>query len=141
MARALSVDLRSRIAAALSEGATTRSVAKRFGVSVATAVRLGQKQRTGDSLHPRKRGGRRPAAVTGDHLDWLRKRLAEKGDLTIRALVVELADRGVKASHDTVWRTVRRLGLSFKKNAGGQGAGWAEAGSVPGAMEGPSAQD
>ncbi len=141
MARALSVDLRRRIAAALSEGATTRSVAKRFDVSVATAVRLGQKQRAGDSFEPRKRGGCRQPAIAGDHLDWLRKRLTEKGDLTIRALVVELADQGVKANHDTVWRTVRRLGLSFKKNAGGQGAGWAEAGPVPGALEGPSAQD
>lgn len=141
MGRALSLDLRSRIAAALDAGETTRAVAKRFGVSVATAVRLGQRHRSGLGLEAGKVGGHRQPVITGDHLDWLRQRLAEKGDLTIRALVVELKDRKVEVTHDTVWRTIRRLGLSFKKNPGGQGTGWAEAGPVPGALEGPSAQD
>lgn len=141
MGRALSLDLRSRIAAALCAGETTRAVAKRFGVSVATAVRLGQKQRSGEGLGTGKIGGHRRPSIVGDDLDWLCARLAEKGDLTIRALASELADRGVVVTHDTVWRTVRRLGLSFKKNAGGQGAGWAEAGPVPGTLEGSSAQD
>lgn len=141
MGRALSLDLRIRIVAALGAGETTRAVSKRFGVSVATAVRLGQKQRSGQGLGPGKIGGHRRPAIRGDNLDWLRKRLTEKGDLTIRGLVVELADRGVEVTHDTVWRTVRRLGLSFKKNAGGQGTGWAEAGPVPDALEGAPAQD
>lgn len=141
MGRALSLDLRSRIAAALEAGETTRAVSKRFGVCVATAVRLGQRQRSGRGLEPGKIGGHRRPAIGGDQLDWLRNRLRDKGDLTIRALVVELADRGVEVTHDTVWRTVRRLGLSFKKNAGGQGTGWAEAGPVPGPLEGAPAQD
>ncbi len=141
MTRALSLDLRERIAVALAEGGTTRAVAKRFGVSVATAVRIGQKSRSGHGLAPGKMGGHRPLTLTGSHVDWLRNRLLEKGDLTVRALAGELAERGITVTHDTVWRTLRRLGLSFKKNSGGEGAGWSEAGALPGTLESPSAQD
>lgn len=124
MARPLSLDLRERIAAALASGLTTRAVAKRFGVSVATAVRIGQKHRAGHGLHPGKMGGHRPFLLGALTIDWLRSRLEEKGDLTMRALTLELADWGIVVTPDTVWRSVRRLGLSFKKNAGGQGTGW-----------------
>jgi len=140
MARPLSLDLRERIAAALVEGATTRSVAKRFGVSVATAVRIGQKQRAGRGLGPGKIGGHRPFILGPEAVDWLRQRLTEKRDLTILALTAELAERGVIVTPDTVWRCIRRAGLSFKKNAAGPGAGWSEAGPVPGTLEGSSEQ-
>jgi transposase len=53
-------------------------------------------------------------------------------------VTAELVERGVAVTQDTVWRCVRRLGLSFKKNSAGQGAGWSEAGSVPNPMEDPS---
>ena len=130
MTRPLSLDLRERIAAALAEGASTRAVAKRLGVCVATAVRIGQKQRSGQALGPGKIGGHRPFVLEGETVDWIRARLAEKGDLTIRALTAELAERGVVVTHDTVWRCVRRLGLSFKKNTTGRRAGWGEAGAL-----------
>ncbi|WP_223677489.1 IS630 family transposase, partial [Azospirillum agricola] len=115
MARPLSLDLRERIAAALASGLTTRAVAQQFSVSVATAVRIGQKQRAGQGLEPGKMGGHRPFVLGPEAVDWLRERLAEKGDLTIRALTAELAERGTVVTPDTVWRCVRRLGLSFKK--------------------------
>ena len=38
-------------------------------------------------------GGNRPYALAGER-DWLLARLAEKPDLTLRALVAELAERG-----------------------------------------------
>lgn len=138
MARPLSLDLRERIAAALAAGETTRAVAQRFGVSVATAVRLGQKQRAGHGLQPGKMGGHRPFALGPETVAWLREHVAEKGDLTIRALTAELAERGTVVTPDTVWRCLRRLGLSFKKNTAGQGAGWGEAGAVPRSLESPS---
>lgn len=139
MSHPLSLDLRERIALALSDGATTRAVAQRFDVSVATAVRIGQKQRAGQGLLPGKIGGHRPLTLGPKTADWIKGRLMEKGDLTIRALTAELADWGIVVTHDTVWRCVRRLGLSFKKNIAGQGTGWAETGSVPDPLESPSA--
>jgi transposase len=45
------------------------------------------------------------------------KRLSQTPHLTLHALKDELAARGVKVSHNTVWLFLRREGLRFKKNA------------------------
>jgi transposase len=111
----LSIDIRMRVAAALEEGQTVRAAAKRFGISVASAVRIGQRQRAGRGQAPGKIGGVRRAALAGEPGDWLLARLAEKPDLTMRALRSELAARGVDVAHDTVWRFVRRAGQTVKK--------------------------
>ena len=115
MGRALSLDLRTRIAAAVARGEPVRAVAARFQVSASSAVRLGQKLRSGADLAPAKRGGPRPSPITAAVADWLRRRLSEKPDLTMRALAAELRERGTPVTHDTVWRFVRRDGLTVKK--------------------------
>ena len=115
MVSPLFMDLRMRVAAALVEGETVRAVAKRFGVSVASTVRIGQRQRAGRGQAPGKIGGHRRAVLTGEAGDWLLARLAEKPDLTMRALTSELAARGVRVAHDTVWRFVKRAGQTVKK--------------------------
>lgn len=141
MPSALSLDLRTRIAAAVADGATVRSVAARFGVSPATASRLGQKSRAGTDLAPRPRGAPPPSLITGEIATWLKARLEAKRDLTVRALAAELCARGTSVTHDTIWRFVRSQGLTFKKNAGGERTGPAQSGAVPGALEGSSAPD
>ena len=115
MPKALSLDLRSRVAAAVVRGEPVRLVAARFEVSAASAVRLGQKLRAGADLTAAKRGGPRPSPITATIADWLRARLAEKPDLTMRALAGELRERGTTVTHDTVWRFVRRQGLTVQK--------------------------
>jgi len=120
MVLALSMDIRTRVVAALEDGETVRATAKRFGVSVASAVRIGQRQRAGYGQAPGKIGGHRRPVLAGVAGDWLLARLVEKPDLTMRALTAELAGRGVHVAHDTVWRFVKRAGQSVKKNADGQ---------------------
>jgi transposase len=115
MVAPLSMDLRMRVAGALAEGETVRTVARRFGVSVASAVRIGQRQRAGCGQMPGKIGGHRRQALAGEAGEWLLARLSEKPDLTMRALTAELAARGVHVAHDTVWRFVRRAGQTVKK--------------------------
>lgn len=115
MAKPLSLDLRLRIAAALAEGLTARAAAKRFGVSVASAVRMGQLARAGKGLAARRMGGHRPL-VLAPVRDALAERLARKSDWTVRAMAVDLRADGITVSHDTVWRFLRRQGLSIKKN-------------------------
>lgn len=115
MVAPLYMDLRLRVAGALAEGETVRTVAKRFGVSVASAVRIGQRHRAGRGQVPGKIGGSRRAVLAGAAGDWLLMRLAEKPDLTMRALTTELAERGVRVAHDTVWRFVKRAGQTVKK--------------------------
>ena len=77
MVSPLSIDLRLRVAAALGEGETVRTVAKRFGVSVASAVRIGQRQRSGRGQVPGKIGGHRRQVLVGEAGDWLLTRLAK----------------------------------------------------------------
>ncbi len=115
MVAPLSMDLRMRVAAALDEGETVRSAARRFGVSVASAVRIGQRQRAGRGQVPGRIGGHRRPVLAGEAGDWLLARLADKPDLTMRALTAELAARGVHVAHDTVWRFVKRAGQTVKK--------------------------
>jgi len=47
--------------------------------------------------------------------EWLLARLAEKPDLTLRAVVAELAERGTPASYGAVWRFFKYEGITFKK--------------------------
>ena len=135
MVRPLSLDLRVRVAEALAEGSTVREAAKRFGVSVASAVRMGQLARAGHGLAPRKIGGHRSPILLSVS-DTLSNRLAAKSDWTVRALAADLRADGIDVSHDTVWRFMRRQGLSFKKNTDGQ----RDAAPGPGASAGALAQ-
>jgi hypothetical protein len=59
-------------------------------------------------------GGHRRRVLAGER-DWLLARLAEKPDLTLRALVAELVERGVPASYGAVWRLLKAEGITVKK--------------------------
>ncbi len=130
MPSSLSLDLRRRIAAAVVAGETVRAAAARFGVSPSTAVRLGQRARAGQDLAARPRGGSPARLVTGAIADWIRARLTEKPDVTVRALAAELGACGTAMTHDTVWRFIRQEGLTFKKNSGGSRTGPAYGASI-----------
>ena len=97
MARAHSLDLRERVVAAAASGQSCRSVAKTFVVSVASVVKWSQRQRVVGSPAALKMGGHRPYLVARER-DWVLSRIAEKPDLTLRALLRELADRGLVVS-------------------------------------------
>jgi putative transposase len=65
---------------------------------------------------PGKMGGHRKR-VLEPHRAFLVERINQTSHLTLHGLKAELAARGVKVSHDTIWRFLRREGLRFKKNA------------------------
>ena len=114
MARPYSLDLRERVVAAVIAGESCRAVAASFQVSVAAVVKWSQRFRATGSAAARRMGGHRPRTLEGES-DWLLARLAEQPDITLRALVAELGERGVITSYGSVWRTVHRTGFSFKK--------------------------
>ena len=115
MRQPLSLDLRQRIARAVKDGGTVRAVAARFSVSIATAVRLGQKARADLDLAPGKPGGPGRPVLTGTLATWVRERMQAKPDLTMRALAAEICEKGTSISHDAVWRFVRKEALTVKK--------------------------
>jgi transposase len=114
MVRAYSSDLRGRVVAAVMSGATVRSVADRFGVSVSSVVKWSQRYRATGSAAAKPLGGSKPYVLVGER-DWLLQRIAQAPDLTLRAVMAELADRGVTASYHAVWDFFAHEGVSFKK--------------------------
>jgi transposase len=122
MARAYSLDLRDRVVAAVETGTPCRAVAATFGISTASVVKWSQRFRVSGSAAAKTMGGKRPFALA-DERDWLLGRITEKPDITLRALVAELADRGVKVSLYAVWHFLDKEGITFKKKPARQRAG------------------
>src|SRR5256885_8977311 len=114
MARPYSTDLRDRVVGSVGAGRSCRATAALFGVSVASVVKWSQRYRATGSAAAYRMGGRRPRRLTGER-DWLLARIAEKPDLTLRAVVAELATRGLAASYGAVWRFFSRPGGTVKK--------------------------
>ena len=134
MARAYSLDLRERVVAGVAAGESCRKVATVFQVSVASVVKWSQRSRATGSAAAHPIGGNRPYALAGQR-DWLLSRLADQPDLTLRALVAELAIRGIKVSYYAVWHFFEHEGISFKKKLARQRAGSAGRGKAAGTME------
>ena len=115
MTRPLSNDLRERVVAAIEAGESCRSVAARFGIAVSSAVKWSQRYRSSGSVAPGKMGGHRKR-VLEPHRAFIVERINQTPHVSLHKLKEELAARGVKVSHDTVWQFLRREGLRFKKN-------------------------
>jgi transposase len=73
----------------MEEEATVRGAAKRFEVSVACAVRIGQRQRAGHGQVPGKIARHRCPLLAGEAGGWLLARLVDEPDLTTRALTAD----------------------------------------------------
>ncbi len=116
MVRPYSNDLRARVIGALSDGESCRAVASRFGVAVSTVVKWSQLYRATVSVSQGKMGGHR-RRVLEPHRAFIEERMRQRPHLTLHGLKDELAARGMRVSHNTIWLFLRREGLRFKKNA------------------------
>lgn len=133
MTRPYSMDLRDRAIARVLAGESVRSVALALSISAATVVRWSQRYRATGKALPGKVGGHKVGILSGPHRDWLLDRT--KADFTLRGLVAELAERGVKVDYVQVWRFVHAEGLSFKKKHSSRRATAAQGGAAARAME------
>jgi transposase len=122
MARSYSLDLRERVVAAVRSGQSCRAAAATFGLGAATVVRWWQRYRATGGIAAKPRGGSKARALV-DVENWLMERVAAEPHVTTRALAGELATRGRKVSHVTVWSLLRRERLTHKKNRARQRAG------------------
>ena len=114
MPRPYSQDLRDRVVTSVAGGRSRRATATIFSVSVATVVRWSQRFRTTGSAAALAMGGHRPHRLASRR-EWLLARIAEKPDLTLRAIRAELAADGVKVSYGALWAFFAREGITFKK--------------------------
>jgi transposase len=105
------MDLRTRVLADCDQGLGASAVAKKYTVSPAWVYRLLQRRRESGEVRPRKgRPGPKPK-LAPEH-GRLRDLARAEPDLS----AAEYRDRlGLACSALTVWRALRRLGLTFKK--------------------------
>lgn len=115
--RAYSVDLRSRIVAAVQEGHSLRSVAVRFSVSAASVSRYVAQHQRQQSLAPKPSPGAK-RRLDGAVLSALLERLSDKPDQTLEQLHRWLKDEhpANSVSRATLHRTLLRAGLTYKKS-------------------------
>ena len=119
MGKPYSMDLRERVVAAVENGGLSRRrAAAQFGLGINTVIIWVRRLRETGSLRPGKMGGHKPKAIAGEHRAWLLERTKER-DFTLRGLVAELAERGLKVDYRSVWNFVHAEKLSFKKKRGG----------------------
>jgi len=134
MARPCSRDLRERVISAVEVGGLScHRAAAQFAVGVSSAVRWVRRFRQTGSAEPGQMGGHKPKAIRGEHRDWLIVR-CRAGDFTLRGLVAELADRGLKVDYRSVWSFVHAEQLSYKKNSAGRRTGSPRRRTAPRAM-------
>ena len=116
MAQYLSEDLRIRVIRAVEGGMSRNAAARRFGISIASAVRwMDEYLRTGRTA-PKPRGGdRRSGRIEVQH-DFLMAVIRETPDITLAELRVRLInERGETFAISTIHCFFRRHGVSFKK--------------------------
>ena len=110
--RAYSMDLRERVLRDSDIGLTSGAVAEKYDVSRAWVDRLKQRRRETGEVAPRaQRYG--PHQKLGPHLHRLMELIREQPDRTLMELQEAL---GLSASLATIWRAVKRLGFTVKKN-------------------------
>lgn len=109
--------------AQVSGSLSCHEAAELNNVVLSTVVKWTQCLRATGSPAAKPMGGKRPYLLE-EQRDWLLSHISEKPDLTLHALLAELADaRSVVVSCDMLWRFLKREGVSFKNNAARQRAG------------------
>jgi len=114
MPRPYSEDLRERIVAAVEGGASRRSAAGQFGVSVSCVIKLVQRARETGSVAPAQIGGYRDYALA-EHEALVRRLVKAEPDMILDELREALGQEGVRVSRTSIWRYLSSIRLTLKK--------------------------
>lgn len=115
MGQPLSMDLRSRLLAAIDGGMSRRAAAARFGVAPSTAIRW-QSQRTATgSFSPKPQGGDMRSRRIEERRDEVLALWETRQDITLDELRVALAGIGLSVANSTLHRFFARHGITRKK--------------------------
>lgn len=124
MGKSLSLDLRSRLVAAVAGGLSRRAAAERFGVAAASAIRWVRASTTTGDIYAKPQGGDRRS----HHIEAFRSVILAAVQAQKDITLVELAEmlrtkHGASFAASTVWRFLDRHAMTFKKNRTRQRAG------------------
>jgi transposase len=115
---ALSDDLRKRVVDAVVEGGMSRNAAaKRFGVSIASAIRWVCRFHATGEISPAPTGGDQRSDRIEAHRDYLLGLIRRQPDITQLEIQERLiANCGERFSSSVIWRFFDRHGITFKKS-------------------------
>jgi putative transposase len=103
MARLYSMDLRERAVGSVERGEMSRrQAASHYRVGVSTVINWARRRRETGSVKPDKMGGYRPKKLIGHWRAWLLERCRNDA-FTLRGLVAELVELGLKVDYRSVW--------------------------------------
>jgi transposase len=115
MPTTLSVDLRQRVASAVSAGATCRRAAERFEVSRASASRWSHQMRRVGQVAPKLLGGDQRSRHIEAHADLIRQTYEARPQILLRELREALHVHGVAVSTSSLSRFSARHRITRKK--------------------------
>jgi transposase len=111
--KALSMDLRTRIIAAVEEGKENmHEIAVRFAVHYKTVQKLKYQWRDLGTLEPKTHRAGRKRSLSDSQRNKLDKLIRENCSLTLEQLREKIQ---ATCSTVTIWNEVRRLGHTYKK--------------------------
>jgi transposase len=129
--KAIPVPLRERILKLYEQGKSTAEIAAFCGYCVAAVRRVRQHFKTRGTVKPQTHLCGRKTLLTAQRKSRLEKLVAEAPEATLAELGMQL-DRPFGTSTMDLW--LRRLGLSYKKNAARRRAAAARRGRTKGAL-------
>jgi transposase len=123
MTHALSLDLRRRVTAAISQGKSRRAAASQFLISAATAVRLQKRLEKTGSIEPDRVGRPKGGGKLGPYRDVIIAKVEEQPDITMPDLAVWLLEtKAVQVDPSNLSKLLCKAGFSYKKNTSGSRA-------------------
>ena len=118
MGKTLSIDLRVRLVAAVSESMSRRGAAERFGVSAASAVRWVEAvSKTGTAAAKPQGGDTRSHRIDAFSGVILAAVAAQKDISPVELAELLRTEHGASFAASTVWRCLDRHGMTLKKTA------------------------
>ena len=115
MGQPLSMDLRSRLLAAIDAGMSCRAAAQRFGVAPSTAIRWQAQRRATGSFAPKPQGGDMRSRRIEERRDEILALWEARKDIILQELRVELAGMGLFVANSTLHRFFARHAITRKK--------------------------
>ena len=117
MPRALSLDLRIRVLAAVARGLSHRQAGERFGVSAASVSRWRALEREKGEARARSQGGDRRSGRVEAQGETILALIEETPDMAIEELRQRLANKGVTVGYGTIRRFFVRHAIARKKDS------------------------
>ena len=115
MSKALSLDLRTRVVAAVAGGLNHRQAGERFGVSAASVSRWRALEREQGDVCPKPLGGDRRSGRVEACKALVLSLIDETADITIEEIRHALAERGHVFGFGTIQRFFKRHAITRKK--------------------------